>query len=95
MALSVMVHIHGEDAFLGELDYLPNPNHNYIPLRNIRKRDGKPLAYVTDGATAFLYLWSRITFLEALGDVASLALASGNGAEATRILGFFREDGGS
>jgi len=95
MALSIMIHIQGEDAFLGEIDDLPDPNHNYILLRNIRKRDGKPLAYVTDGATAFLYPWSRITFIETMGEITGLAAPASNGAQGTSIIGFYREDGRS
>ncbi len=94
MAMSVVVHMHGEDAFVGEIDELPDPSHNYILLRNIRKRDGKDLAYVTVGATAFLFPWHRITFLETMDDVPTAAGASANGASATQILGFFRDDNG-
>ena len=95
MAMSVMIHVVGEDAFLGEIDDLPDPNHNYILFRNIRKRDGKPLTYVTDGATAFLFPWNRITFIETMGEIPGLAAAATNGPQATTILGFFREDGRS
>ena len=91
MAMSVVVHLIGEDAFLGELDELPNPTHSYILLRNIRKKDGKELPYVTQGATAFLYPWSRITFIETMGEVPG-ATAAANGAARTEILGFFREN---
>ncbi|MFN2589767.1 MAG: hypothetical protein ABR518_03250 [Actinomycetota bacterium] len=92
MAMSVVVHIHGEDAFLGEIDDLPDPNHTYVLLRNIRKKDGKELPYVTRGATAFLYPWSRITFIETMGEVPGTAAAGANGNPGTTILGFFREE---
>ena len=92
MAMAVIVHIHGEDAFLGEIDDLPDPTHHFLLLRNIRKKDGKPLAYVSDGATAFLYPWSRITFIETLGEVAGVPTTGANGRAGTTILGFFRDD---
>lgn len=92
MAMSVVVHLMGEDAFVAELDALPNPTDQYVVLRNIRKRDGKELAYVTHGATAFLFPWHRITFLETMDEVPTAAGTSGNGTPATQILGFFRED---
>jgi hypothetical protein len=91
MAMSVIVHLIGEDAFQGEVDGLPDPTHSYILLRNIRKKDGKELPYVTQGATAFLYPWSRITFIETMGEVPGATVAA-NGAASTQILGFFRED---
>ena len=91
MALSAIVHLVGEDAFLADLDDIPNPIHNYILLRNIRKKDGNALTYVTDGATAFLYAWTRITFIELMGDVPVNGKAPVSTAQGTTILGFFRE----
>ena len=93
MAMAVVVHIVGEDAILADMDELPQPQSQYLVLRNIRKKDGKPLPYVSDGATAFLYPWSRITFIETMGEVAGVTGAGANGKpQATTILGFFRED---
>lgn len=64
----------------------------YVVLCNVRKKDGKPLACVTDGATAFLYPSTRIIFTETLDQLAG-AVAAGNGAApGTTILTFFRED---
>ena len=92
MSMSVVVHLMGEDAFVGEVDRMPNPNDTFIMLRNIRKKDGKDLPYVTDGATAFLYPWSRISFVETMGEVPGSEVAA-TGATGTAVLGFFREDG--
>ena len=92
MAMVVIVHIHGEDAILADLDEMPDPNHQFIMLRNVRKKDGKPLAYVADGATAFLYAWSRISFIEMMGEVPSLSHVETAKPVGTTVLGFFRED---
>ncbi len=93
MAIPAIIHILGEDAILGELDTLPDPTHNYIVVRNMRKKDGKPLSYLTDGATAFLYAWSRITFIEIMTEVAGAGPVSTSAApQATSVLGFFRDD---
>ena len=93
MAMSVVVHIVGEEGILADMDELPQLQSSYVVLRNIRKKDGKPLPYVTEGATAFLYPWTRITFIETMGEVGATAGASSNGKpQATTILGFFRED---
>jgi hypothetical protein len=91
MALSAVVHLAGEDAFLADLDDIPNPIHNYILLRNIRKRDGKALTYVTEGATTFLYSWQKITFIELMGEVPVNGKVAAATAAGTTILGFFRE----
>lgn len=50
MALSVIVHLVGEEPILANMDALPDPHRTTLLLRNIRKRDGKALAYVTEGA---------------------------------------------
>lgn len=91
MAISVVVHLAGEDAILADMEAVPDLGSNYVVFRNVRKKDGKPLPYLTEGATAFLYPWTRITFIETLGDVAGLGAANGK-PQATTILGFFRED---
>jgi hypothetical protein len=87
-----IVHLQGEDAILADLDDLPDPNHNYVVLRNIRKKDGKPLSYVAEGATAFLYSWNRISFIEMMGDVPSSTRADTVMPAGTTVLGFFRDD---
>ena len=93
MALKVIVHLIGDEPFLADMDALPDPHQTYLLLRNIRKRDGKELAYVTEGATAFIYPWTKISFVEAMGEVPDLVPVNANGTPgATRILGFFRED---
>jgi hypothetical protein len=92
VSIPVIVHIAGEDAILGDMDELPDPNHRYLMLRNIRKKDGKPLSYVADGATAFLYSWSRISFIEMMGEVPNLLNVETAKPAGTTVLGFFRED---
>ena len=92
MSMTAIVHIHGEDAILADLDELPDPSHHYILLRNVRKKDGKPLSYIADEATAFLYSWHKISFIEMLGDVVSASKAEPARPVGTTVLGFFRED---
>lgn len=93
MNLQAIIHILGEDAVLAELDQLPDPMHSFIVCRNLRKKDGKPLPYLADGATAVLYSWSRITFIELMGDFAGVAApAKAPTAQGTTVLGFFRDE---
>ena len=88
MAIQVVLHLHNEDPFVGDLDVLPDPTHNYVKITNPRKRDGKPLPTLTNGATAFLYPWTRITFIEVLDDIES-------SAPTETLMSFFRESGGN
>jgi hypothetical protein len=93
MAISAVIHLVGEDAFMAELDQMPDPTHTFIMCRNMRKKDGKPLAFLTDGASAYLYAWSRITFIELMGEVAgAVAAARPVTSQGTTVLGFFRDE---
>lgn len=104
MGIPAIVHLQGDEAILGELDEVPNPHHNFLFMRNIRKKDGKPLPYVADGAEVFLYAWHRITFVEIMQDIklaaSGMVSSAGTGMvevgaakpAGTTVLGFFRDD---
>ena len=105
MGIPAIIHLQGEDAIYGELDEAPNPNHTFLYLRNVKKKDGKPLAYLTDGAEVFLYAWHRITFIEIMQEIAipssGMPIAASPGMVAadrgqqpvgTTVLGLFRDD---
>ena len=93
MAITAIVHIIGEDAFAAELDQMPDPTHAFVAMRNIRRKDGKVVNYLTDGALSVLYSWTRITFIEIMSGDAAGAANDRKPAAATTVLGFFREDG--
>ena len=88
MAMQVVLHIHNEEPFLADLEALPDPHASYVRVTNPRKRDGKTINTLTNGATTFLYPWTRITFLEILEDLE----AQDN---ADKLMGFFREGSNS
>jgi hypothetical protein len=93
MSIRVIIHLVGEDAIIGDLDALPDPTHTYILVRNLRKKDGKPLSYLSDDATAVLYAWSRITFIELMTEVEGFAQPKSAAIpQGTSVLGFFRDD---
>ena len=108
MGIPAVIHLQGEDAIFDELDEVPNPMHNFLYLRNVRKKDGKALTYITDGAEVFLYAWHRITFVEIMQDIAipssGMAIAASPGMvhssgqqhqqqpAGTTVLGLFRDD---
>ena len=104
MGIPAIIHMVGEDAILGDLDSVPNPTHQFLVLRNIRRKDNKPLAYVADDAQVFLFAWHRITFVEVMADIQMLdtgmagagSVNTANGTAhkpaGTTVLGFFRDD---
>jgi hypothetical protein len=66
VSITVIVHVQGGDAVLGEIEAIPEPTANYIIVTNVRTRDGKPVVYIDREATRVLFPWHRISFLETL-----------------------------
>jgi len=64
MSIEIILHLHNEDPVVAEIDEMPDPNHQTVLITNPRRRDGRPLHYVTEGASAFIFPWSRISFIE-------------------------------
>ncbi len=66
MSISVIIHVHGGDAILGEIDELPDPHSNFVTFTNVRTRDGKAIVYIDPEATRVMFPWHRLSFLETL-----------------------------
>ena len=71
MPYTVVVHVSNEDAFLGEMEALPQPGDNVLIVTNARRRDGKPLPQMDHEAVMFMYPWTRVNFLEVLAERSS------------------------
>ena len=84
--MKVILHLAGEDPILAEMAAMPGPTDQFITITSPRKRDGKPVTYLTDGATSFLYPIARITFLEFMGGEEAAEEKSSS------LLTFFREE---
>lgn len=80
MSIEVILHLHNEDPILAEIEKLPEPSDQCITITHPRRRDGQSLHYITDGATAFIFPWARISFIEILGT-----------EETEEIVEFFRD----
>jgi hypothetical protein len=80
MSIEVIIHLHNEDPIIAEVEQLPDPTHQSLTIMNPRRRDGRPVHYVTEGARAFIFPWTRITFVEIM-----------DGEEAEEVVEFFRE----
>jgi hypothetical protein len=66
VAKLVLIHVSNEDPILAEMDDLPNPGDNFVVFTNPRRRDGRPVNYVTAGARTFIFPWTRISFIEVM-----------------------------
>lgn len=78
---TVIVHIANEDPMVAEIEDLPAPSDTSITVFNPRRKDGKPISYLTVGATAVVLPWHRITFVEVMPSA----------AERREVVDFFRE----
>lgn len=80
MAITVLLHLTGEDAVVGEIEELPAPSDAMIALNNPRRRDGKDLTYVQGNVVTVIWPIHRVTFIEIMPT-----------AEEERLIGFVRE----
>jgi hypothetical protein len=81
MSIEIIIHLHNEDPVLAEIESLPDPGDQTIVITNPRRRDGRSLHYVTEGATSFIFPWTRITFIEVMEP-----------EEAKEVVEFFRSE---
>jgi hypothetical protein len=80
MSYSVILHVTGESAILGEVDELPKPTDNIIVVSNPRQRDGKDLHFINNNVVKVIWPIAKVNFIEILQD-----------AEEEKIIGFVRE----
>ena len=66
MAITVIVHVMGQDAFVAEIEQLPEPTTAFLICTNARTREGKPVIYIDQDATRVLMPWHRISFVETM-----------------------------
>jgi hypothetical protein len=78
---TLLIHVIGEEPILADAETLPDPKDQFLHFSNPRKRDGKPVSYVSRGATEFYLPWHRISIVEVLGGA----------EEEVEVVEFFRE----
>ena len=64
MPYTVIVHIAGEDAVVGEVAELPSPRDTAVLVTKVRRRDGKPVHYLMTGVDTVIWPMERVTFIE-------------------------------
>ena len=80
MPHTLLIHVAGEEAIVGEVDELPAASDTLIRINNPRRRDGKDLHYIQNDVVAAIWPVEKINFIEILP-----------GAEDDQIIGFVRE----
>jgi len=85
MAIRALVHVQHDETILCEIDEIPKPTDNFIVLRYPRKRDGKPIETLADGATTFIFPWTKVAFIELFEEL----------TQRENVVGLFRESDGN
>ncbi len=80
MAYSIVIHIAGESAIMGEVDELPKPTDTLITVSNPRLRDGKDIHYLERNVVKVIWPVDKITLIEIL-----------ESEEEEHLIGFVRE----
>lgn len=68
MAYSIILHLVGEAAIVGEIDEIPNNTDTLITINNPRLKDGKDVHYIEPTVTKVIWPLSKIAFIELLED---------------------------
>ena len=80
MAYSIILHIAGESAIVGEVEELPKNTDTIIAVNNPRLRDGKDIHYIEANVVKVIWPLSNITLIEVL-----------ESEEEENLIGFVRE----
>jgi hypothetical protein len=80
MAYSIILHISGESAIIGEIEELPKNTDTIITVSNPRLRDGKDIHYIEPNVVKVIWPLSKITLIEVL-----------ESEEEENLIGFVRE----
>ena len=80
MAHSVILHISGEPAILGEIEELPKLTDTMVIVSNPRLRDGKDIHYLEQNVVKVIWPLTQISLIEILEN-----------QEEEDLIGFVRE----
>jgi hypothetical protein len=80
MPYSVILHVAGESAVLGEVEELPKPADTIITVNNPRLRDGKDIHYLEPNVVKVIWPINKLTLIEVL-----------ESQEEESLIGFVRE----
>ena len=80
MAYSIIIHLAGESAVIGEVDELPKNTDTIITVSNPRLRDGKDIHYIEPNVVKVIWPIAKLTLIEVL-----------ESQEEENLIGFVRE----
>jgi len=80
MAHSLILHISGQPAIMGEVEELPKLTDTLIIVSNPRLRDGKDIHYLEQNVVKVIWPMGQITLIEVM-----------ESTEEENLIGFVRE----
>lgn len=80
MAYSIILHVAGESAIVGEIEELPKNTDTIITVSNPRLRDGKDIHYIEPNVVKVIWPLTKIALIEVL-----------ESEEEENLIGFVRE----
>ena len=81
MAMKAIMHVHGEESILCEIETMPQPSDNFVVVYNPTRKDGKKIATLEDNATSVIFPWTRVAYIELFEER----------SQRESVVGFFRE----
>ena len=66
MPLTVLLHVSGQAAVLGDIQASPGPSYTSITINNPRRRDDKELPYIVETVVSVIWPMHRVNFIEIL-----------------------------
>jgi len=66
MPHTVMIHLLNEDAVVGEVERVPEPDDQVLIVSNVRRRDGRDVSYILPESSIGLFPWTRLHCVEIL-----------------------------
>ena len=66
MPHTVMIHLLNEDAVVGEVERVPEPDDQVLIVSNVRRRDGRDVSYILPESSMVIFPWTRIHCVEIL-----------------------------
>jgi hypothetical protein len=64
---TIILHILGEEAVMGEIDKIPDPKDNIIAVHHPRRKDGRDLDNIDADCVVVIWPIARINLIEVVG----------------------------
>jgi len=64
MPHTVLIHLLEEEPVVAEVENIPEPGDQVLMVSNVRRRDGREVAYILPEASLLIFPWSRIHCVE-------------------------------